>query len=149
MYTINPNFPHFFVRLRCKPTIHPRYPSIPEVYYMLAAPFGGILLGRFPWMRFITLNRQSHVLEEMITGGPNWGGVVKKVRFPKHFWVGGLVVHPIIYGVLAPSQVVGNGISEPSTVGGFKYFVEFSPRKLTHFDEHIFQRGSNHQLDLG
>ena len=44
---------------------------------MLAAPFGGILLGRFPWMRFITLDRQSHVLEEMITGGSNWGGVQK------------------------------------------------------------------------
>ncbi len=25
--------------------------------------------------------------------------------------------NPIIYKVLAPSQVVGNGISEPSTVG--------------------------------
>ena len=71
-----PISPHIFVRLRCKPTIHPIHPSIPEVYYMLAAPFGGILLGRFPWMRFITLDRQSHVLEEMITGGPNWGGGV-------------------------------------------------------------------------
>ena len=40
---------------------------------MLAAPFGGILLGRFPWMRFISLDRQSHVLEEMITGGPGRG----------------------------------------------------------------------------
>ena len=27
-----------------------------------------------------------------------------------------LVAYPIMYRVLAPSQVVGNGVSEPSTV---------------------------------
>ena len=32
-----------------------------------------------------------------------------------------LEVHPIIYRVLAPSQVVGNGISEPSTVTSIVY----------------------------
>ena len=36
----------------------------------------------------------------------------------------------IIYRVLAPSQVVGNGISEPSTVAPYKFVVRFQTAKF-------------------
>ena len=61
--------------------------------------------------------------------------------------VEGTVVFPIIYKVLAPSQVVGNGISEPSTVTWdvhppekFQRFNQFPASKLCLQRKEVMQR---------
>ena len=55
--------------------------------------------------------------------------------------VEGKVVYPIIYRVLAPSQVVGLGISEPSTVSFKGHFFScqqsFIPFNVGYVDDQM------------
>ena len=67
----------------------------------------------------------------------------------RNFMPWSCVKMPMSFNGLLNKRCAMSGFNEKNRLGGFTYFF-FSPifwGRGTHFDEHIFQRGWNHQLE--